>query len=377
MVACNLKYAGVLYLFLITTGCGRKVYIEEKVDNQVYKKNTSFDSFEDLSLPKFYSLKKKYQLDTIFHGESDEFKRILLLRNWIRKVIPNNDYLQSYPGDGYAERILDAAIKGQGFHCGHYMVVQNAIMNAYGYVTRCVGSGPGIKGGPDGHHGMNEIWLNKYHKWFVSDAQYNHHFEKNGIPLSALEMRDEYLKNKGAHVILIKGSDRIPLSEDEIANNKGKYIKRTKEDFLQWYTWLEWDHTNNRYSAWPHFVSKLNMYRDDYFKNHTWTWDGMPHWAYNSDVMNLVDSRDAIEWTPNTILGTFAINGQNATVSLSSVTPNFREYQMKDLSEGTWVKCDSVFTLPLSKDRVEVAFHAVNAANVTGPDYKMVFKIHP
>ena len=41
------------------------------------------------------------------------------------------------------------------------MIVQNALMNAYGYVTRCLGSGPGVKNGIDGHHGMNEIWLNK------------------------------------------------------------------------------------------------------------------------------------------------------------------------------------------------------------------------
>ena len=47
----------------------------------------AFISFEDLSSPKFQALKEKYQLDTIFHGEKDELKRILLLRDWIRKVI--------------------------------------------------------------------------------------------------------------------------------------------------------------------------------------------------------------------------------------------------------------------------------------------------
>ena len=40
-----------------------------------------------------------------------------------------------------------------------------------------------MKGIVDGHHGINEIWSNKYNKWFLSDAKYNHHFEKDGIPL--------------------------------------------------------------------------------------------------------------------------------------------------------------------------------------------------
>lgn len=381
MCRCLLNYqpgkmtnSGIIIIALafVLASCGRKKYHAEEISNPVFKDNTAFESYEDLSLPKFADLRQKYQIDTIFHGEEDDLKRILLLRNWIRKVIHIQDYGDPYPGDGYAERILDAALKGQGFHCGHYMVVQNAIMNAYGYVTRCLGSGPGMKGGPDGHHGINEIWLNKYHKWFLSDAKYNHHFEKNGIPLSALEIRDEYLKNKAADVVLVKGPDRTPIESDGVADSLGVYVKNTRADFARWYTWLEWDKVNNRYSSWPNFKSVLNMYADQYFKNHTWIWDDKPHWAYHTDAMNLVDSREAIEWTPNTIRGTVTVKGENATVSLSSVTPNFRQYEMKELPEGSWVKCDSVVTLPLDKERVEVAFHAVNAANVSGPDYKVV-----
>ena len=220
-----MKSAGIIILFLAMLSCKQKTYYSEKVDNPAYRENTAFISFEDLSSPKFQALKEKYQLDTIFHGEKDELKRILLLRDWIRKVIRINDFSDTYPGDGYAEGILDAALKGHGFHCGHYMIVQNAVMNAYGYVTRCLGSGPGVKGGPDGHHGINEIWLNKYNKWFLSDAKYNHYFEKNGIPLSALEIRDEYLKNKAADVVLVKGADQTPIEFDGVADKKGEIIK--------------------------------------------------------------------------------------------------------------------------------------------------------
>ncbi len=64
------------------------------------------------------------------------------------------------PAMGSCESILDNALKGSGYHCGHYMVVQNAIMNAYGYVTRCLGAGPGGTDGVQNHHGINEVWLN-------------------------------------------------------------------------------------------------------------------------------------------------------------------------------------------------------------------------
>jgi hypothetical protein len=269
---------------LLILSCGtKKPFHEVKVNNPQFIPDTAFVSFEDLSSPKFQALKEKYQLDTIFHGEKDELKRILLLRDWIRKVIKITDFSDTYPGDGYAEGILDAALKGHGFHCGHYMIVQNAVMNAYGYVTRCLGSGTGVKGGPDGHHGINEIWLNKYNKWFLSDAKYNHYFEKNGIPLSALEIRDEYLKNKAADVVLLKGSGRTPIEFDGVADKNGEIVKVTRAGFAQWYTWIEWEKSNNRFMVWPAFNSKLNMYADDYFNNHTWIWDGKPHWAYNTE----------------------------------------------------------------------------------------------
>jgi len=115
------------------------------------------------------------------------------------------------------------------------------------------------------------------------------------------------------------------------------------------------------------------MYQDDYFKQHTWIWDGKPHWAYNTDHVKYLTSREAIEWTPNTISCDVAINGNTATATLRSVTPNFKEYEMKEGAGSEWVKCDSVVSIALNKDRLEYAFRAVNAANVAGPQYQVAF----
>ena len=370
------KFSIAIASALLILSCStKKPFHEVKVDNPEFVPDTAFVSFEDLSSPKFKALKEKYQLDTIFHGEKDEMKRILLLRDWIRKVININDFSDTYPGDGYAEGILDAALKGHGFHCGHYMIVQNALMNAYGYVTRCLGSGPGVKGGLDGHHGMNEIWLNKYNKWFLSDAKYNHHFEKNGIPLSALEIRDEYLKNKAADVVLLKGANQTPIEFDEVADKKGEFKKVSKADFAQWYTWIEWEKSNNRFTVWPTFDSKLNMYQDDYFKNHTWIWDGKPHWAYNKpEYMNRVNERKAIEWTPNTITAKVVIEGNTAKIELFSVTPNLKTYQVKELPDTNWRDFSNPAEMELKKDKNEFVFRVVNLAGVTGPEYKILIE---
>jgi len=368
------KFLSILLIIIFYSSCREKSFHQLKEDNNDFIPNTVFVSAEDLSSPKFAALRENYQLDTIFHGEQDEFKRILLLRNWIRQKIMISDFEDSYPGESYAEGILDAALKGHGFHCGHYMIVQNAIMNAYGYVTRCMGAGPGVKGGPDGHHGMNEIWLNKYKKWFLSDAKYNHHFEKNGIPLSALEVRAEYLKNKAADVVLVKGPERTPITGDKVANKKGKMVEWTKERFAQTYTWLEWESYSNRFTGWPknsHDLSMMNMFADGYFKDHMWIWDGKPHWAYNTEFMKLIPDRKSFEWTPNVIASTVYITGNIAAIKLKSNTPNLKTYQMKDQSDGVWKNIPDSVEIKLVKEKNEIVFRAVNLAEVSGPEHRI------
>jgi calcineurin-like phosphoesterase family protein len=372
----RMYYLIPLLLSLLLWSCSEKKPLTiDQSGNLPVKKNTAFRSYEDLSSPKFQALKEKYQLDTVFHGEQDEFKKILLLRNWIRTVIHIADFERSYPGKGFAENILDEALKGQGYHCGHYMIVQNAVMNAYGFVTRCLGAGPGVQGGPDGHHGVNEIWSNQYQKWFLSDAKYDHHFEKNGIPLSALEIREEYLKNKVADVVLVKGPNRTPIKSEGVANAKGKMIYRTPQDFAQVYTWIEWESVNNRFTQWPENssdLSKLSMYEDDYFKNNKWIWDGKLHWAYGTDHMILIPDRDALEWTPNTIASQVNVEGNVARIVLDSSTPNLKAYQMRKLPDGAWEDVPPSVEIELNGEKDERVFRAVNLAGVAGPEHNIV-----
>jgi len=365
----------LIFCILAVSCAKKKPFTVVHSGDSAYVENTVFSSFEDLTSPKFVALKTKYQIDTVFHGEEDEFKRMLILRNWIRSVVNIGDFEDEYPGDGYADRILDAGLKGQGFHCGHYMIVQNAVMNSYGYVTRCLGAGPGVKGGPDGHHGINEIWSNKFHKWFLSDAKYNHHFEKDGIPLSALEIRDEYLKNKAADIVLVKGPSRNPIESDGVANKEGKMNPVSKERFAQTYTWIKWESGNNRFTNWPEIdeeVDHLNMYADEYFKNNTWIWDNKPHWSYKTEFMIPIEDLQALEWTPNTIKADVTIDDNKAAITLHSNTPNLKSYQMKESPEGEWKDVQDSILVELKNDRNELLFRTVNIAGVPGVESSVV-----
>lgn len=350
-----------LAVIIIFTNCRRSFFCEN-VENPVFKPNVIFHSSENLSSPKFSHMITKYRLDTVFHGETDEFNRILLLRHWIKSVISINDFGDPYPGGGYAEGILDAALKGQGFHCGHFMTVENAVMNAFGYVTRTLGSGPGVKGGPDGHHGIDEIWVNEYQKWFLCDAKYDIHFEKDGIPLSALEIRDEFLKNQASDVAVVKGPGRICIDG---GTGTGPNART--------YTWIEWHGYNDLFTSWPDHTELLIMFEDEYFKTHTWIWDDKPHWAYNKpEFMKLEQNRDKIYWTPNTISSKVSFDGNEAMIELTSETPNLKEYQMKESSEDIWNPVKNDVDFKLEKNRYELTFRTVNLAGVCGPLHRII-----
>lgn len=358
----------VVYLFITGNNCTAQKanYQLLNVENPEYSPNTEFKLFEDLTSPKFVHLINKYQLDTIFHGETDEFKRILLLRDWIKSVIKIEDFNPEYPGGDYAESILDSALKGKGFHCAHFMKVQNAIMNSYGYVTRILNAGPGAKGGPDGNHGINEIWSNQYRKWFLSDAKYNHHFEKDGIPLSVLEIREEFLKNKAADIVLVKGPNRVPIEFDPEFEQK-------KERFAQTYTWPRWYIYGNRHTVYPENYNGTSIaFVDDFYNTSTYYRDGKPVSRETFDWWEKTKDRNVIEWTPNVLKVAAKIDRQELIIHISSDTPNLKEYQMKEGISGLWKTVEKQCTLYLTKSNHTYFFRSVNLAGVSGPESMVV-----
>jgi len=334
--------------------------------NPPYRPNKVFEGFENLNSPKFADLQKKYRIDTVFHGEKDEFRRILLLRQWVRKLI-RIDNAGPYPDDGSVESILDEAIKGHGFHCGHYMAVMNAVLNSYGYVTRCLRADVGVPVDfveSEGHHAVNEVWVNSYRKWVIIDAKYDMHFEKQGIPLSAMEVRAEYLRNKAADLIIVAGPDR--KRKDVFPELKNRNVER----FARIYTWLSWDKQGNRYTNFSNTNTDfLIMYGDQYFKSHTWLFNGKKHWAYGTPYMTVVSDPEAVDWTPNTIKSTVTVANDQASIKLESSTPNLSAYEMRRNDDSDWVKVKDTARVSLRGFSDSVYFRAVNARGIAGPPH--------
>jgi hypothetical protein len=343
-------------------------FVVVSVNNPRYRSNEMFRAFEDYHSPRIRRLRARYGLEAVVAGESDEWKRILMLRHWIKSNIAiDNENPTPTRGDTFA--ILDAALKAGKFHCTHFSIVQHAVLNSFGYVTRRLGCGPGLKN-DGGHHGVNEVWVNKLSKWVLIDAKYDAHFEKDGMPLSALEIRDEVWRDGAESVVRVVGPNRRPMKPHP---ETGKW--ETRPDT---YRWCSWETDTNRFTTFPApSTSTLVVLDDENFRKNTWYRDVKPHWAYGTPYFIRTTRRDWIEWTPNVIRSKVTIEGGRAHVFLRSCTPNFRSFQMMD-QDGTWQDCgeEVEFTLDVHA-RMRFTFRTMNLFGVTGPEHRIEITNEP
>ncbi len=324
--------------------------------NPVRHANEIFPAYENLRDPRCQQLRRRYRLDEVVRGENDEFRRILRLRHWIKQHI-RIENAHPTPAREDAFSILDAALQGGGFHCAHFSLVQQAVYNSFGYVARRLGAGPGQnEPGAWPHHGVNEVWVNSLCKWVLIDAKYDCHFEKEGTPLSALEIRDELLADGAQSVRLAVGPERR--------------LRRAPLKNVATYRWISWEVTP-RFTDFPsQSSSALVVYADDYFRTHTWYRDGAPHWAYAADYFLPVRQRQWIEWTPNVLSTHVTLAGDRAEITLASCTPNFLTYELRR-RQGAWRPCADRVHLPLGPTGLRVTFRSKNLAAVTGPEHQV------
>jgi hypothetical protein len=356
-------------LILTNDAAAQRKYTVRPVDNPEWRPSQIFFRFEDISSSPFRELGRRFAFAEAVTDVNDEFTRILRLRHWIFNTLKVDATKPGPPLDAIS--ILAQGPSGGPFECTHAMIAQNAVMNAMGYVTRTLQPGPGQQENTylaAGNHGVNEIWSNTHRKWFISDAEFDGHFEKSGVPLSALEIRDEYLKNGGEDVDLVAGPER----------------KKVKPRLLfspHTYRFVAYELTGDRHTQSGWSSGALAVWEDEYFKNNTWYRWSTPleqktapkHWALRQSFFVRVMHRDWIEWTPNVIDAKAEVQSAAARIRLRSHTPNFNRYEMR-APGGTWEKVPADIKLNLDRERVEREFRSVNAAGVAGPVSRIVIE---
>jgi hypothetical protein len=282
--------------------------------------------------PLLETLRREYRLSEVIAGAPDEWTAQLKLKDWVYRQIPGGDPQSSPPN---ALEILKLATRGEKFYCTQYAITYAECAQALGWQARKIAVDR--KHGPEGltstHHGVVEVWSNQFRKWAVIDAQSNVHFEKNGIPLSAWEIRAEWLNNKGAEVDHFVGA-----TPDAVKKNPAMVWHVPDQDEIATYFWLAIEDHAGRSAASRHIFPQDQANAGElWYQNNSETRGSILHVGYTKNrfipTTNIADAY----WTVGIVEAHLAAAAGTIELTLESYCPNRTAYEVA-WDETRWEK---------------------------------------
>jgi hypothetical protein len=261
------------------------------------------------------------------------------------------------------------AAGGASFHCTHFAAIYMQTAVSMGWTSRYLF----VRNTEREEHATNEIWSNEWAKWIFIDVTWNLHIEKDGVPLSGLEIRKEWLANGGEDLVYVFGA-----GEDE--------IRYTAADFP-----VERD-DNNAWSWWPideifmtYTYQMAFVTRNDFFSHSDGSgadiWDrivvlkdsvngGDKGWSLR-DRPNIQDMRALYHDVNRVDIAACELDNRTVMLKLDAFgpyndSPNFETYLVR-VGDGEWEVSDGMVTLRGRERKVPVQARIRNKFGVLGP----------
>ena len=175
-------------------------------------------TFESPYNERILKLRKREKLDVVVNRSQNEFEKILRIRRWVRRELEHGEFPFPYP-PWDALVILDWLRAGETtVFCGQYAVVFAQALISMNIPVRYLDTA-NKKG--DGHF-LTEVWSRDFNKWIVMDPYDGLHFERNNVPLNALELHDALADEKYRNIKIIK-DDNIRYSRFEMKEKLDYY----------------------------------------------------------------------------------------------------------------------------------------------------------
>jgi hypothetical protein len=321
-----------------------------------YSKRFKFDSFEN---PKLKELRERHHLDAVVAPGKDEFDRQVLLMDWTHKQFTK--FGRPSTNCHGAVQILNAIEEGHTFYCAHYAEVLVSAAASLGWVDRplALRRHQGVnKVGGSTEHSVTEIWSNQHRKWVMLDPTSNMYLEKDGVPLNAFEIRQEWFYHGGVDLVFVVGKERK------------KYRKSDLPIFLESFAGF------GDLTVEPDELDKYGFI--GYIPN-----TDLMDAGYDYANMFIVKDRlcDGTQWHVRTVpanpavdpyfpIGQAALSlraeGGSIRVTLNTMTPNFKQYEVR-IGRGEWgpSRGNFVWDVRPGSNRLEV--RTMNQFGVSGP----------
>lgn len=312
-------------------------------DHEISGYAGNFD-YENLSDPHLELLNKSYLLDDVVSTAKNEFEKFIILRHWVRSSIPrgspkNVDY------NFNALDILNRAGKGEQFFCSEYSTVFTQCALSVGLQARYIGL---FKG-----HAVTEVWSDEYVKWAVMDVDNDLHYERNGLPLDALELHDAFESNRFDDIKLYRGPGKSVVS--------GSEKKELLSYYHEFYVRMRNDWFSNRY---PHWHNKGNSIMNGLEWQDRYTGNNILIANETSDKKRLYFPLNVV----NIIVDRPLQSSSSIRLVLKTFTPGFSHFLLS-IDGGVYSAYrEPVYDWNLHTGENAFAVKAVNILGIEGPE---------
>jgi hypothetical protein len=314
--------------------------------------------FDSVNNPKLRELRQRYQLEAVIAPGQDEFDRQVRLLDWVHHRFKKFGR-PSIEARGALE-ILKAIDEGHAFFCTQYAQTFVSAAASLGWIARplALRRHQDKPGGGSTEHSTTEIWSNQHRKWVMMDPTAKMFIEKNGLPLNAWEIRQEWFYHEGRDLVFVVGKERKTYRKSDLpiflARFPGFGDLTVPADELDKYGFTGYIPNTDLMDAGFEY-GKMFIVKDQLCEGTRWHTRPAPanpavdpYFPINQAALQLVPEPD------------------NLRVTLRTMTPNFKEYRARR-DGGAWSPTGETLRWDLHPGPNRLEVKTVNGFGVDGP----------
>ncbi len=321
-----------------------------------YSKRFKFDSFDN---PKLKELRANYKLDDVVAAGKDEFDKQVLLMDWTHNRFKK--FGKPSAKVMGALEILKAIDEGHTFFCAQYADVLASSAASLGWIDRTLAlrRHQGVnKVGGSTEHSSTEIWSNQFGKWIVLDPTSDLYIEKNGVPLNAIEIRQEWFYTDGKELDFVFGKDRKHYKKSDLPiklkHFDGFGDLSFEPDELDKYGFTAFVPNTNLMDAGPDY-GKMFIVKDKLCDGTKWHERTVPANPLSDPYFPL--DQAALKLAPE---------GSSIHIAIKTMTPNLKGIEVQ-VDGGGWKPSDADFRWSVHPGTNRLEARTVNLFGVAGP----------
>lgn len=338
---------------------GDRKAVIKRVDTLPYVENayTKRFHFDTAANPKLRELRERYQLDKVIEPGKDEFDRQVLLLDWVNRQF--GKFGRPTTDAHGALQILKAVDEGNAFFCTQYGEVLVSAAASMGWVDRPLAlRRPDDRGRGATEHTSTEIWSNQFRKWILFDPTFALYVERNGVPLNAYELRQEWFYHDGRELVFVLGKDRRRYRKADLPIVRRHFVGfgdlSVDDTLFDMYAFIGYIPNTDLMDRGPDY-GRMFITRDAVCAKTAWH-------QRMSPAHPAVDPYFPI----NQASLQLAASAGGLRVSLRTLTPNFQGYRLR-IDGGTWRPTTAAFHWPLHQGTNRLEARTVNKFGVKGP----------